>query len=58
MNPPEPRDHSGDDPLQHPEEQPSDADGEPRFGRLLIALACALAVIIGVTFASAAWFGL
>jgi hypothetical protein len=58
MTSPEPQDHSGASPLQHPDEQPVAADGEPKFGRLLIVLACALAVIIGITFASAAWFGL
>jgi hypothetical protein len=52
------QDHAGASPLQHPEEQPVAGNGEPRFGRLLIVLACALAVIIGITFASAAWFGL
>jgi hypothetical protein len=57
MSSPDLQDHSGASPLQHPEEQPV-AGGEPRFGRLLIVLACALAVIIGITFASAAWFGL
>ena len=57
MNSLEPHDRSGDGPPQHPDEQPSGSEGEPRFGLLLIVLACALAVIIAVTFASAAWFG-
>ncbi len=41
-----------------PPEQPAGVDGEPRFGRLLVVLACAVAIVIAIVFASAAWFGI
>jgi hypothetical protein len=43
-------------PMQHPEEQPTGTDGAPRFGILLVVLACAVAAIVAITFGSAAWF--
>jgi hypothetical protein len=45
-------------PAQHPEEQAGGSQGAPRFGLLLIVLGAAVAFIVAVTFASAAWFGL
>jgi len=55
---PDSSDQSSANPMQHPEEQPGGAGGNPKFGRLLAILACAVAIIIAITFASAAWFGL
>lgn len=42
----------GGNPMNHPPEQPSGADGEPKFGRLLIVLALVVAIIAAVTWAS------
>ena len=44
----------GDNPMNHPEEQVSGTDDAPKFGRLLIVLACAVLVIVLITFASVA----
>lgn len=43
-------------PMQHPEEQPSGADGSPRFGRLLLLLAFAVLMVVAVTFGSLAYY--
>lgn len=41
-----------DNPMQHPSEQPSGTEGSPKFGRLLIALALAVLLIIAITLVS------
>lgn len=38
-------------PAQHP-----DADGTPKFGRLLIVLLCAVLLIVAITFATEAYY--
>jgi hypothetical protein len=43
-------------PMRHPEEPASGSDDAPKFGRLLIALGIAVALIGVVTYASEAWF--
>jgi hypothetical protein len=44
-------------PMDHPDEQQSEgADGSPKFGRLLIVLAIAVMMIVGITFGSQAYF--
>jgi hypothetical protein len=44
-------------PMDHPDEQQSDgSDGSPKFGRLLIVLAIAVMMIVGITFGSQAYF--
>lgn len=45
-----------DSPMHHPKEQPAGSDGSPRFGRLLVVLALAVAMIGLLTFASEAYF--
>ncbi|MDO8301519.1 hypothetical protein [Lacisediminimonas sp.] len=42
-------------PMKHPEEESGSADGSPKFGRLLIVLALAVAFVGFVTWASQAW---
>lgn len=42
--------------MQHPPEQPSGTDGSPKFGRLLIVLALAVAIVVVLTFASEAYY--
>ncbi len=42
-------------PMKHPDEQPAGADGTPKFGRLLVVLALAVAFMGFVTWASQAW---
>jgi hypothetical protein len=42
----------GGNPMNHPEEQPAGADGDPKFGRLLVVLLLVVAVIGLVTWAS------
>lgn len=32
-------------------------DGSPKFGRLLLVLLCAVAVIVAITFATEAYYG-
>lgn len=44
-----------ENPMQHPEEQPSGSDGSPKFGRLLIVLVLVVILIGFITFASE-WF--
>jgi hypothetical protein len=43
------------DPKKHPDEQEAGADDSPKFGRLLIVLALAVAFVGFVTWASQAW---
>lgn len=45
-----------ENPMQHPEEQPSGADGSPKFGRLLLLLAFAVLMVVAVTFGSLAYY--
>lgn len=47
---------SGDNPMQHPEEQPSGSDGTPKFGRLLIVLVLVVLLMGLITYASQAWY--
>jgi hypothetical protein len=45
--------HDQDNPMQHPEEQPvAEVDDEPKFGRLLLVLGLAVAVIGLITWIS------
>lgn len=46
---------SADNPMQHPEEQPSGGSDGPHFGRLLIVLIIAVAVIGVITIVSEAY---
>ena len=46
-----------ENPMDHPDEQPTGADGMPRFGRLLIVLLLAVGFMVFVTLASQAWLG-
>ncbi|PUA20261.1 hypothetical protein [Glaciimonas sp. PCH181] len=41
-----------DNPMGHPEEQPTGTDGTPKFGRLLIVLVLMVILIGFITFAS------
>lgn len=41
---------------KHPQEQPSDADGKPKFGRLLLLLAFGVAMVVALTFGSLAYY--
>lgn len=41
-----------DNPMNHPDEQPAGTDDSPKFGRLLIVLAIAVALMGLVTWAS------
>ncbi|EGF33512.1 hypothetical protein IMCC9480_3784 [Oxalobacteraceae bacterium IMCC9480] len=44
-------------PMEHPDEQqPDGSDGSPKFGRLLIVLAIAVMMIVGITLGSQAYF--
>lgn len=43
-------------PTQHPEEQQSDADGTPKFGRLLILLGFGVLMVVALTFGSLAYY--
>jgi hypothetical protein len=46
----------GGNPMNHPEEQPSGAEGQPKFGRLLIVLVLVVLIIGLVTWGSEAYF--
>ncbi len=52
-----PSDHleSSDNPMQHPEEQPSGGSDGPHFGKLLIVLIIAVVIIGIVTIVSEAY---
>ncbi|HVL74952.1 MAG TPA: hypothetical protein VM406_02965 [Noviherbaspirillum sp.] len=41
-------------PMDHPEEQPVEGDGSPKFGRLLLVLLGAIVLVILITLASEA----
>ncbi len=41
-------------PMHHPQEQPTGTDDAPRFGRLLLVLAAAVLLIVAITFVSEA----
>jgi hypothetical protein len=43
-------------PMHHPEEQPTGADGTPKFGRLLIVLLLVVVLIGLITWASEAYY--
>lgn len=47
--------HDDDNPMQHPDEQPSGADHGPHFGRLLVVLALAVILLVLITWASVAY---
>jgi hypothetical protein len=47
---------SGDNPMQHPEEQPSGSDGTPKFGRLLIVLISVVLLLGLITYLSQVWY--
>ena len=53
----QPNDHleSAENPMQHPDEQPSGSSDGPHFGRLLIVLILAVIIIGIVTIASEAF---
>ncbi len=47
------RHHGSDDnPMQHPDEQPHGSDQGPQFGKLLVVLVIAVALIGVITWAS------
>jgi len=39
-----------------PEEQSSDRDGDPKFGRLLLVLAASVLIVVALTFGSLAYY--
>jgi hypothetical protein len=43
-------------PMNHPDEQPTGVEGTPRFGRLLIVLVLVVALIVLITWASEAYY--
>ena len=45
-----------DNPMQHPDEQPTGTDDAPKFGRLLLILVAAVLVIVALTFVSEAMY--
>jgi len=45
-----------ENPMQHPEEQPSGTDGYPKFGRLLLVLAASVLIVVALTFGSLAYY--
>lgn len=45
-----------ENPMDHPEEQPTGDDGSPKFGRLLLVLAGAVLLVVLITFASEAMY--
>lgn len=45
-----------DNPMRHPDEQPTGTDEGPHFGRLLLVLGAAVMVIVAVTFLSEALY--
>ena len=42
--------------MQSAEQPEADADGTPKFGRLLIVLLCAVLLIVAITFATEAYY--
>ena len=49
-------DDNQDNPMDHPEEQAAGSDDSPKFGRLLLILIAAVALIGVVTVASEAFY--
>jgi hypothetical protein len=47
---------TNDNSMLHPEEQPTDSDGTPKFGRLLLVLALSLLIVVGLTFGSMLYY--
>ncbi|WP_155835186.1 hypothetical protein [Herbaspirillum sp. RV1423] len=47
---------SGENPMNHPDEQPAGVDGTPKFGRLLLVLILAVLIIVAITFGSEAFY--
>jgi hypothetical protein len=47
-------DNKEQNPMHHPEEQPTGSDGTPKFGRLLLALVGAVLLILAITLVSEA----
>lgn len=45
-----------DNPMHHPEEQPTGSDATPKFGRLLLVLLCAVLAIGILTLASVRFY--
>jgi hypothetical protein len=45
-----------DNPMDHPEEQPTGSGGSPKFGRLLLLLVAAVALIGVITFVSESFY--
>jgi hypothetical protein len=43
-------------PMNHPDEPAAGADGKPKFGRLLLVLLVAVALIVVITFVSEAMY--
>lgn len=52
----DPLDDAGNNPMNHPEEQPVGSDGTPKFGRLLIVLIVVVVLIGIITYASEALY--
>lgn len=46
----------GGNPMNHPAEQPTGADGTPKFGRLLVVLVLVVAFIVLVAWAAEKYF--
>lgn len=49
-------DEKPDNPMHHPDEQPTGTDDAPKFGRLLLILAAAVLLVVAITFASEALY--
>ncbi|WP_199724831.1 hypothetical protein [Noviherbaspirillum saxi] len=45
-----------DNPMNHPDEQPTGAEGTPKFGRLLLVLIGAVLLVVAITLASEAMY--
>jgi hypothetical protein len=45
-----------DNPMNHPAEQPTGAEGSPKFGRLLLVLIGAVLLVVAITLASEALY--
>lgn len=50
------QDESDDNPMRHPDEQPSGTEGAPKFGRLLLVLAVGVLIVVLLTFGSEAYY--
>jgi hypothetical protein len=49
-------DEPNNNPMRHPQEQPSGTEGTPKFGRLLVILILAVLLIVAITFISEAMY--